>query len=118
MNVAGFGKNAHKGLLACFENVNLVRRFAAILRHSPLAQNQKKNPGFLTIHEIDLLIFIRNFLTNFLFANLLLQLFSIEQEITMLKKTPSTTTHNTYSAKWRSENQEKGVLYALYYAWI
>lgn len=28
----------------------------------------KKNPGFLTIHEIDLLIFIRNFLTNFLFA--------------------------------------------------
>lgn len=68
MNVAGFGKNAHKGLLACFENVNLVRRFAAILRHSPLAQNQKKNPGFLTIHEIDLLIFIRNFLTNFLFA--------------------------------------------------
>lgn len=62
MNVAGFGKNA------CFENVNLVRRFAAILRHSPLAQNQKKNPGFLTIHEIDLLILIRNFLTNFLFA--------------------------------------------------
>lgn len=68
MNVAGFGKNAHKGLLACFENVNLVRRFAAILRHSPLAQNQRKNPGFLTIHQIDLLIFIRNFLTNFLFA--------------------------------------------------
>lgn len=27
-----------------------------------------KKTGFLTIHEIDLLIFIRNFLTNFLFA--------------------------------------------------
>lgn len=50
MNVVGFGKNAHKGLLACFENVNLVRRFAAILRHSPLAQNKKK-PGFLAIHN-------------------------------------------------------------------
>lgn len=46
MNVAGFGKNAHKGLLACFENVNLVRRFAAILRHKALAQNQKKTPDF------------------------------------------------------------------------
>lgn len=28
----------------------------------------KKIPGFLTIHQIDLFIFIRNFLTNFLFA--------------------------------------------------
>lgn len=67
MNVAGFGKNAHKGLLACFENVNLVRRFAAILTFATCTEPKKK-PGFLTIHEIDLLIFIRNFLTNFLFA--------------------------------------------------
>lgn len=67
------------------------------IRH--LHRTIKKKPGFLTIHEIDLLIFIRNFLTIFCSPSLLLQLFSIEQEITMLKKhPPSTTTHNTYSA--------------------
>lgn len=56
-----------------------------------LHRTKKKNPGFLTIHEIDLLIFIRNFLTIFCSPSLLLQLFSIEQEKNTPLPPPPTT---------------------------
>lgn len=47
MNVAGFGKNAHKGLLACFEIVNLVRRFAAMhFETFATCTEPKKTPDF------------------------------------------------------------------------